>query len=336
MITKYFHIVLAVGILLAVSNGFSESFPNRPTAYELQGLVVSGTQCAKGMNERCWATQYSTNPVTYRVAPFTNTAGLYLDQSLMGTMATKIRSLVPYYVNTNTVYDGTTDITMLTVAGLWADLGIGDGVNQFTRTFASGTNGVVYGDSPWRICQGNLDERYNVLNAMEKRLLLQFVGGETNFTGFANIHEAQFYGETEGMGNLYYTYFSGDLGPDGQGYTICLDGRILGGGGGSDYISLGQAGGGWSLHNGQGSVGIYLDSGTGDEEADFYASLTFANNNALEVVNCWHTGGYGASGISVSYSTWEAEVSATLDTEVEGVAAFEIYPVLTFPFDYCK
>ncbi|MDO9541764.1 MAG: hypothetical protein Q7J98_05520, partial [Kiritimatiellia bacterium] len=47
------------------------------------------------------------------------------------------------------------------------DLEIGDRTNKFTQTFASGTNPPTYGDSPWRICQENLDERYKVLNALE-------------------------------------------------------------------------------------------------------------------------------------------------------------------------
>jgi len=159
----------AVWISVVVSV-FAESYPNRPTVSEMDGIVISGTQCARGVNERCWATQYQTNPVAYQVAPFTNTTGFYLDQSLMGTMATKIKSLVPYYANPDTVYDGTTNISMYTVPGLFAELDIGDHANQFTRTFASGTNAAVYGDSPWRICEDNLNERYDALNALQKTL----------------------------------------------------------------------------------------------------------------------------------------------------------------------
>ncbi|MDD5486487.1 MAG: hypothetical protein PHW65_02910 [Dehalococcoidales bacterium] len=157
----------AIWLFAAVSMGFSESFPNRPTANELDGIVISGTQCARGVNERCWATQYSTNPVSYHVAPFTNNSCWYLDQSLMETIASKARSLVSYYVNPATVYDGTTNITMLTVTGVWAQIEIGDHTNQFTLTPAGGTNTATYGDNPWRISQTNLTERYNVLHVLK-------------------------------------------------------------------------------------------------------------------------------------------------------------------------
>jgi hypothetical protein len=96
--------------------------------------VSKGTQCARGVNERCWAAQ---------LVPFTNNSCWYLDQALMGTMASKIRSLVPYYVNPDTVSEGTTNISMLTVTGVWEKLKIGDYTNKFTQTPASGTNAAV-------------------------------------------------------------------------------------------------------------------------------------------------------------------------------------------------
>ncbi|MFH0939484.1 MAG: hypothetical protein V1899_09425, partial [Planctomycetota bacterium] len=84
--------------IFAVVSVFAESYPNRPTEYEMEWIVTLGGQCVLGVNERCWATQTSTNP-TYGVSPpFTNTTGFYLDQDLMGTMASKIRSLAPYYI----------------------------------------------------------------------------------------------------------------------------------------------------------------------------------------------------------------------------------------------
>ena len=168
MNTKYIHITLAIWIFVVVSV-FTESYPNRPTAYDLEGIVIFGKECVLGVNERCQATQYSTNPVNYYVSPpfvKTNSAGWYLDQSTMGTMASKIESLVQYYADPDTVYNGTTNITMFTVAGLFTELDIGNHEDKFTQTFASGTNSAVYGDSPWWICYGNLDERYKVLNAL--------------------------------------------------------------------------------------------------------------------------------------------------------------------------
>jgi hypothetical protein len=70
----------------------------------------------------------------------------------------KIKSLIPYYADTNTVYDGTTNIVMLTVTGLWASLGIGDKTNQFTRTpcwtNSISTNWVVNYTSYWPSTNG--------------------------------------------------------------------------------------------------------------------------------------------------------------------------------------
>lgn len=160
-------IIFCLSVLLfAVVPVFAESYPNRPTAGEMDEIVALGTECMRGVNERCLATQYQTNPVAYRVAPFTNTR-FYLDQNLMGAMAAKIRALVPYYVDPATVYNGTTNITMLAVTGLWAQLEIGDHTNQFTSTPAIGTNAAMYGDYPWRIYVESLEERYAVLNAMQ-------------------------------------------------------------------------------------------------------------------------------------------------------------------------
>ncbi len=113
-------------------------------------------EIALGTYERCLATQTTTNP-TYSVTPpsfvrtwtsnvystngvtvytniVTNTIGWHIDRDMLISLDTTIKALVPYYVDTNTVFDGTTNIVMLTVTGLWASLGIGDKTNKFTRT----------------------------------------------------------------------------------------------------------------------------------------------------------------------------------------------------------
>ncbi|MBU0714076.1 MAG: hypothetical protein KJ964_01800 [Verrucomicrobia bacterium] len=151
----YLRVTVALWIVALVAGGYAESYPTRPTASELDDIVEQGMECVSGMNERCQATQYQIDPVAYRVAPFTNTTGFYLDQNLMGAMATNIKSLVQYYVDTN--------IVMLTVPGLWARLEIGDHTDQFTCMPAIGTNAATYGDCPWRIYVANLQERYEVL-----------------------------------------------------------------------------------------------------------------------------------------------------------------------------
>lgn len=137
-------------------------------------------EIALGTYERCLATQTSTNP-TYSVTPpsfvrtwtsnvyttngvtvhtniVTNTIGWHIDRDMMISLDTTIKALIPHYVDTNTVYDGTTNIVMLTVTGLWASLGIGDKTNQFTRTPCwtnpVSTNWVVNYTSYWPSTNG--------------------------------------------------------------------------------------------------------------------------------------------------------------------------------------
>jgi hypothetical protein len=139
-------------------------------------------EIALGTYERCLATQTATNP-TYSVTPpsfvrtwtsnvyttngvtvytsiVTNTIGWHVDRDMMVSLDTTIKALVPYYVDTNTVYDGTTNIVMLTVTGLWASLGIGDKTNQFTRTPCwtnpISTNWVIDYTSYWPSTNGTV------------------------------------------------------------------------------------------------------------------------------------------------------------------------------------
>jgi hypothetical protein len=213
-------------------------------------------EIAVGTHERCLATQYSTNPVLYHVSPptferiwysnvytsngvtvytniVTNTIGWHINKTMMVSLDSTIKSLVPYYCDPNTVYDGTTNIVMLTVTGLWASLEIGDKTNKFARepawtnpvstnwivnytsywpstngtaininytsdyrqvvnyaqswTATGGhvwvtssnwasqvvkiTNAATYGDYPWQIYKEDLEERYKVLNALNKMYL---------------------------------------------------------------------------------------------------------------------------------------------------------------------
>lgn len=335
---KYFHIALVVWIFAVVPMGFSESFPNRPTEWEMEGLVVSGTQCARGVNERCYATQTSTNS-TYSVSPpFTNGTGLYLDQSTMGTMASKIRSLVPYYVDPDTVYDGTTNISMLSVTSLWVELDIGDHTNQFTQIFASGTNSAVYGDSPWRIYWENLDERYYVLNVLQKRLLGSYAG-----TSFPEVVQtATIWGEgtsaAGGYCSVWYSYGGNNLGPaDETAYDIEIDTRAWGGSGGADYISLGQ-GGGWQIGLPNNVMSLILDTDFGTNIASFSASVGLdANPNVIKIYNCWAgTTTPEYENLNASYDYSNVEVSADLPREDQASACFGFYGVIIFPFQYCK
>jgi hypothetical protein len=88
----------------------------------------------------------------------TNTIGWHIDRDMMVSLDATIKALVPYYCDTNTVYDGTTNIVMLTVTGLWASLKIGDGTNKFTRepawTNSVITNWIVNYTSYWPSTSG--------------------------------------------------------------------------------------------------------------------------------------------------------------------------------------
>ena len=176
-----------------------------------------------GTTERCLATQYATNP-SYYVSPpsivrswysndyqttnvpgdlvtnwhavlytntFTNVIGWRTDRAMMVELDAKIKALVPYYADTNTVYDGTTNISMLTVTGLWASLSIGDGTNQFTSVPEYvGTNGTTnaatYGAFPWRVYKEDLEERYKVLNALKIFSSTPTISG-TNWDGWGDF-----------------------------------------------------------------------------------------------------------------------------------------------------
>lgn len=332
---RCFHIPLMVWFLTVVPV-FAESFPNRPTAYQVQGLVISGTQCARGVNERCWATQYSTNPVSYHVAPFTNDSCWYLDQSLMGTMASKAKELVTRYANPDTVYSGTMNITMLTVAGVWEELEIGDHTSQFTQTFATGTNAATYGDSPWRICYEHLDERYDVLNVCKKRLLGSYAG--TSFPTVVRTAKISGEGDTPDGGycNVWYPLYGANLGPaNGVGYNIEIDTRQDYGAGGVDYISFGVGTPDLGMVQ-PGAFELTLDSNNGDHDSYFSAGINLdAGGNVVQIMNCWFSSGDGEDN-EFAYSSSSVRVSATLDRTIQAISRFGFYAVINFPFEYCK
>ncbi len=130
---------------------------------------------ALGTYERCLATQYATNPL-YRVAPssfvrswintngvaenVTNAFGNYIDKSMMDSLDTTIKQLVPYYRPSETG-------ELWSVTSLWAYLNIGDGTSQFTRIPTIETNFATYGSYPQQIYVECLQERYKVLNALK-------------------------------------------------------------------------------------------------------------------------------------------------------------------------
>ena len=152
--------------------------------------------------ERCLATQYGTNAAgepLYRVVPpeyvrswysnsyvttnvpgdavtnwtaqlhtniYTNTVGWRTDRAKAVSRDAKIKALCPYYVDTDSVYDGTTNIIMHTFTGLLTSLDLGDHTN-FTAIPAIGTNVATYGPWAWRNYVVAWQERYKVLNALK-------------------------------------------------------------------------------------------------------------------------------------------------------------------------
>ena len=158
-------------------------------------------ELALGVHERCLATQTGTNKAgepVYAVAPpvivrswysnsyestvtngvtnwfavlhtniVTNAIGWRTDRQMMVDLDAKIFALIPYYVDTNSAYDGSSNISMLTVTGVFASLQIGDHTNQFTAIPAIGTNAATFGPWAWRNYIVAWQERYKVMNVMK-------------------------------------------------------------------------------------------------------------------------------------------------------------------------
>ena len=176
--------------------------------------------------ERCLATQYGTNAAgepLYRVVPpeyvrswysnsyvttnvpgdavtnwtaqlhtniYTNTVGWRTDRAKAVSRDAKIKALVPCYVDTDSVYDGTTNIIMHTFTGLLTSLDLGDHTN-FTAIPAIGTNIATYGPWAWRNYFVAWQERYKVLNALKMTAPSDYSMVATNqIGGFAYNHFA--------------------------------------------------------------------------------------------------------------------------------------------------
>ena len=207
---KYGWYIVAGAVLTGATIFVTDSTQKRITQRDAIQVIL-------GTVERCYATQTATNP-TYSVSPpsfvrswvstngaggwetnqVTNSISWYTDRAMMVSLDATIKALCPYYVDTNSVYDGTTNIVMLTVTGLWASLNIGDGTNKFTAipgwtnaattnysgtnaisTNAATTNIVSYGPWAWRNYVVAWQERYKVLEALKVVRLGLCVG--TNF-----------------------------------------------------------------------------------------------------------------------------------------------------------
>ena len=310
--------------------------------------------------ERCLATQTGTNPATYGVAPpvivrtWTDTNGASIsmtnalewrdDLSMKVAIDAKIKALCPLYVNTNSVYDGTTNIIMHTFTGLLASLNIGDGTN-FTAIPAIGTNPATYGPWAWRNYIVAWQERYKVLNALKKRFLREYVSDGTNFDGFTSplYNQAIYRGSGDGATNNGHLYHGTDsLGlADNTGNTILIDLRAIKQTPGFDYITLGNGSGRYPSYGA--SLSFFLDrdeSQTNPATRTFTAQLNLsASPNIVGIYNviCVEQSPEGSP--SITYTRSSVNVAATLRKSPGGVdwsaAGFVFFPILTFPFQYC-
>ena len=150
--------------------------------------------------ERCLATQTGTNPATYGVDPpsivrtWTDTNGASVivtnsiawrdDLSMKIELDAKIQALCPYYVDTDSVYDGTTNIIMHTFTGLLTSLDLGDHTN-FTAIPAIGTNAATYGPWAWRNYIVAWQERYKVLEALKMTVIISVSSTGMNTRGYS-------------------------------------------------------------------------------------------------------------------------------------------------------
>jgi len=137
-----------------VRSWYSNAYVSLPT------MITNGT----GTNA-VTTTNWNWTAVLYTNV-FTNVIGGRSDSSMLSECQDKIRAVVPYYYDPDTVYAGTTNIAMLTVTGLWAKLGIGDRSNQFTSVPAIETKAAVYGAPSSRLYKVTLEEMYKVLEKL--------------------------------------------------------------------------------------------------------------------------------------------------------------------------
>lgn len=124
--------------------------------------------------------RYVTNTFGFR----TPIGGGSVSPFQLETLDSKIKQLVPYFVDTNTLYAGSDTIANLTVTGLWARLEIGDGVSEFTQ---------------WRRGRITIDgmyERYKVLESLKylntySARALSFSWDNTNrYIGISDFEES--------------------------------------------------------------------------------------------------------------------------------------------------
>jgi len=214
--------ILAGGTTIYVADSVQRRITQQDAVEVIMGTV-----------ERCLATQTSTNP-TYAVDPpsfvrnwvstngatgtnfawvtnqVTNTISWYTDRAMMVDLDAKIVALCPYYVDTNSVYDGTTNIVMCTFTGLLTSLDLGDHTN-FTSIPAIGTNSATFGPWAWRNYRVAWEERYKVLHALKMTSPI-LSGVSTGFYDVPLVGEYESWNDAKTHSELNFTndaFYSG-------------------------------------------------------------------------------------------------------------------------------
>lgn len=292
-----------------------------------------------------WAGYYwPTITVTDSNERVTNAIGWHIDRNMMVELDAKIKALVPYYCDTNTVYDGTTNIAMLSVTGLWASLHIGDGTNKFTSTPAwVGTNGVTnaatYGEYPWQVYKEDLEERYKVLNALKTVPAMMIFGGATNFDNVIS-RNATFYGNLE----TYYPWGTTPINSIYLGsndtFNLVLQNFEASQGTGYRYITMGRSKAFYYTPKNSGRSGaISFATPTHTGVLHFEAEIVFnASLDYFRIWNCVYVPdllNHQTINNSCSYTPSSVSCSADYQNLDSGINGFEFFATIDFPFQYC-
>ena len=152
-----------------------------------------------------------TNAVLYTNI-VTNAIGWRVDRGMLVDLDAKIEELAPYFADTNTVYDGTTNIVMNTFTGLLTSLDIGDH-----------TNFTSYG---WYVSQDDLRERCKFLYSLTKTAESGVFVGMHRGSGYPYTRISNYWEEMKSNVENYYLTTNSSFG--GQCDDITRTGELNG------------------------------------------------------------------------------------------------------------
>ena len=254
----------------------------------------------------------------------------------MVSLDSTIKALVPYYCDTSSIYDGTTNISMLTVTGLFSSLQIGDHTNQFTAipcwtnnpgTTNCTTNAATFGPWAWYNYVVAWQERYKVLNALKMTPLGYYTG--TNFVS----NEAQIWANSYWYSvpnGLVYGFNPVGV-SDGTVFNISLNM------GASWYGTIGNVWFGfYNYPSGYtpNSVLFYLDSQTNVIQKAGMTLLDPSSKIWNVVFNRDSFGSIDTNSMNILYSNSNFEVDFKLKTLASTYTVFDIYGTASPVFIY--